>query len=120
LPDPVGASYYSCKPVFKHDSIIISPNDDVGERKDIANRVTVPTFQIYSNPTVKLSDIKTRRFDLIDRAASKAKAEIQAQEDVELFKAIDESSYFEVKLDKPKWKSPIRKMIDYVKRKISR
>lgn len=72
LPDPVGASYYSCKPVFKHDSIVISPNDDIGERRNIVNRVTVPTFQIYSNPTIKLSDIKSRRFDLIDRAVSKA------------------------------------------------
>lgn len=30
-------------------------------------QVTLPTFEIVNNPTVRLSDIKMRRFNLIDR-----------------------------------------------------
>ena len=133
-----GASYYSSKPTYDHNRIIISPNDDIGERRLIANRVTVPQFEIFSNPTVRISDIKSRRFDLIDRAVSKARAQIQAQEDVEVFKAIDEAAGLEGRYiysvetkedqtdveiketEKPKWKSPIRKLINYVKQKICR
>lgn len=33
-----------------------------------ARRVTMPFFEIASNPTVRLDDIRQRRFDLIDRA----------------------------------------------------
>lgn len=30
-------------------------------------RVTVPEFEIFSNPTVKISDVARRRFNVIDR-----------------------------------------------------
>lgn len=33
-----------------------------------SSRVTVPLFEIHKEPTIKLSDIKTRRFNIIDRA----------------------------------------------------
>ena len=31
-----------------------------------ARRVAMPTFEISSNPTIRLSDIRARRFDIID------------------------------------------------------
>jgi len=32
-----------------------------------ARRVTMPTFEIASNPTIRLEDVQARRFDLMDR-----------------------------------------------------
>lgn len=31
-----------------------------------AQRVTVPEFEIFSNPTIKISDVKQRRFSILD------------------------------------------------------
>jgi hypothetical protein len=31
------------------------------------SRVIVPEFEIFSNPIIRIADIKTRRFNLIDR-----------------------------------------------------
>ena len=31
------------------------------------DRVIVPEFELYSNPVIKISDVKQRRFNLIDR-----------------------------------------------------
>lgn len=110
---------------YKHNSIIIVPDKVIGQKDRIlvrGRRVTVPQFEIYSNPTVKISDIKSRRFSMIDRytrevhghvvigsnkkigiwnkiqtngfpsmqqAVQKARDEIMAQEDAEIFKILD-------------------------------
>jgi hypothetical protein len=31
------------------------------------NKVIIPEFEIYSNPTISLDEIKNRRFSLMDR-----------------------------------------------------
>ena len=54
---------------FAHRAITI---DSRGKAQDaikrvFGNRVTVPEFEIYSNPTIKISDIASRRFNIIDR-----------------------------------------------------
>jgi len=49
----------------------------------------VPTFEIASYPTVRLSQVKQRMFNIIDRAQVKAKNELSQREDTEIFKAID-------------------------------
>lgn len=48
-------------------------------------RVLFPLFEIASNPEIPLTQVKERRFDLIERAQDLAKAEIQAQEDQKSF-----------------------------------
>jgi len=48
-------------------------------------RVLFPLFEIASNPEIPLTQVKERRFDLIERAQDLAKAEIQAQEDTKSF-----------------------------------
>ena len=53
------------------------------------DRVTVPEFEIVSNPTVRIAEVKRRRFNVIDRAQQKARQEIQAQEDANIFAALD-------------------------------
>lgn len=52
-------------------------------------RVHVPLFEIASNPQIAITEIKARRFDLVDRALDKAKSEIQAAEDVRVFATMD-------------------------------
>ena len=54
-----------------------------------SDRVTVPEFEVVSNPTVRIAEVKRRRFNVIDRAQQKARQEIQAQEDANIFSALD-------------------------------
>ena len=58
-----------------------------GDIVNIANplRVTVPTFEIVSNPMIPITQIKERRFDIVSRSLNLAKAEIGAAEDGHVF-----------------------------------
>ncbi len=52
-------------------------------------RITVPIFELASNPQIPLTQIKERRFDLVERSIDLGKAAIQASEDTRVFAAID-------------------------------
>jgi len=52
-------------------------------------RVIFPLFEISSNPEIPLTQVKERRFDLIERSQDLAKAEIQAEEDNRVFAVLD-------------------------------
>lgn len=52
-------------------------------------RVIFPLFELASNPEIPLTQIKERRFDLIERAQEKAKSAIQAAEDTRVFAVLD-------------------------------
>jgi hypothetical protein len=52
-------------------------------------RVIFPLFEVSSNPEIPLTQIKERRFDLIERAQDLAKAQIQAEEDTRVFDVLD-------------------------------
>lgn len=80
-----------CLISFKHDYIIISDDDSIGQEKNLGfgRRVTVPTFEIFNNPTIKIGEIKHRRFDVIQRSILKARDEIMNQEDANIFNALD-------------------------------
>ena len=52
-------------------------------------RVTVPTFEIVANPLIPISQIKERRFDIVERSLNLAKAEIGATEDGHIFGLFD-------------------------------
>lgn len=52
-------------------------------------RVIFPLFEIASNPEIPLTQIKERRFDLIERAQDLARAQIQAAEDERVFATLD-------------------------------
>lgn len=52
-------------------------------------RVIFPLFEIASNPEIPLTQVKERRFDLIERAQDLAKSEIQAEEDTRVFAVLD-------------------------------
>jgi len=51
--------------------------------------VMVPTFEIASNPTIRLNEMRQRRFYIVDRAQVRAKDSLQRQEDIEVFKVIN-------------------------------
>ena len=52
-------------------------------------RVIFPLFEIASNPEIPLTQIKERRFDLIERAQDLSRAMIQAAEDERVFAVLD-------------------------------
>lgn len=55
-------------------------------------RVIFPLFEIASNPEIPLTQIRERRYDLIERAQNLAKSQIQAAEDSRLFDVLDSVS----------------------------
>jgi hypothetical protein len=61
-------------------------------------RVTMPLFEIQSNPQFNLSDIRNRRFDIIDRTAQG----IMEEEDRRIFEAIDDPTVPQNKPSPPK------------------
>jgi hypothetical protein len=52
-------------------------------------RVIFPLFEIASNPEIPLTQIKERRFDLIERAQDLGRAQVQAAEDERVFGVLD-------------------------------
>lgn len=52
-------------------------------------RVIFPLFEIASNPEIPLTQVKERRFDLIERSQDLARAQIQAAEDARAFDVMD-------------------------------
>lgn len=52
-------------------------------------RVLFPLFEIASNPEIPLTQVKERRFDLIQRAQDLARSQIQAAEDERVFQVLD-------------------------------
>jgi hypothetical protein len=86
-------------PVYDRDidvtAVVISSNGTGPESRVFGDRVTIPEFEIYSNPTVRIAEVKRRRFNVIDRAVQKARQEIMAQEDANIFAALDAASRVE-------------------------
>ena len=76
-------------------AIVVSSNGAVPESRIKGDRISVPEFEIVSNPTVRISEVKRRRFNVIDRAQQRARQEIQAQEDANIFAALDFASSVE-------------------------
>jgi hypothetical protein len=87
-PLPQGAM-----PTYDRDidvtAVVISSNGTGPESRVFGDRVVVPTFEIFSNPTVRIAEVKRRRFNVIDRAVQKARQEIMAQEDANIFAGMD-------------------------------
>ena len=79
-------------PVYDRDidvaAVVVSSNGSAPESRVFGDRVTIPEFEVVSNPTVRIAEVKRRRFNVIDRAQQKARQEIQAQEDANVFGAL--------------------------------
>ena len=66
---------------------VISRRGGVPDAITEGEEVLVPTFEIATNPQIRLSEIKARRFYIVDRAQIKAKEAIQKEEDTNIFNA---------------------------------
>ena len=67
---------------------VIARRGAVPDEIQEGEEVLVPTFEIAVNPQVRLSEIKARRFYIVDRAQIKAKEAIQKEEDTNIFTAL--------------------------------
>jgi hypothetical protein len=76
-------------------AVVISSNGTGPESRVFGDRLAVPLFELFSNPTVRISEVRRRRFNVIDRAVQKARQEIMAQEDANIFAAIDSAAEIE-------------------------
>lgn len=87
-PLPTGAL-----PVYERDidvaAVVVAANGAVPESIVHGDRITVTEFDIASNPVVKIREVRQRRFNVIERAVQKARQEIQANEDANVFAALD-------------------------------
>lgn len=52
----------------------------------------LPTYDMVSNPTMRIADIQRRRFNIIDHAQESVRQATQAQEDAAIFAALDAMS----------------------------
>lgn len=87
-PLPQGALPYYDKDV-NVPAVVISEEGKTPETIVKGKRILIPMFELGSNPKIPFTQIKERRFNLIDRAQDKAKQEIQAAEDELGFAAFD-------------------------------
>ena len=76
-------------------AVVVSSNGSGPESRVFGDRVVIPEFEVYANPTVRIAEVKRRRFNVIDRAVQKARQEIMAQEDANVFAAMDAASSVE-------------------------
>ena len=86
-------------PVYDRDidvaAVVVSSNGGAPQSQVYSDRVTVAELEIVCNPTARIHEVRRRRFNLIDRAVQKARQEIMAQEDANIFAALDTASTIE-------------------------
>jgi hypothetical protein len=83
-------------PVYDKDVkipvVVVSKRGSAPDSIVEGERITVGTWEIVSYPQVRFSQVKERRYNLIDRAQQRAKLDLMAEEDRNVFNAIDRSS----------------------------
>jgi len=83
-------------PVYDKDvdakAYVISKRGQVPDQIIEGDRIQVPTFEVVSYPQVRFSQVKERRFNVIDRAQQRAKSDIMAVEDAEIFALVDQAA----------------------------
>lgn len=67
---------------------VVARRGAVPDQIQEGEEILVPTWEIAANPTIRLSEIKARRFYIVDRAQIKAKEAIQKEEDTQIFSAL--------------------------------
>lgn len=80
-------------PLYERDidvsAFVVSANGSVPEAVVRGDRVFIPEFDIASHPVVRIREARQRRFNIIERTVQKAKQEIAANEDSNLFASLD-------------------------------
>lgn len=79
----------------RYEKDVASVAHVIGRRGQVPDKVVegeevlVPTWEIAANPQIRISEIKARRFYIVDRAQMKAKEAIQKAEDTEILRDIE-------------------------------
>jgi len=80
-------------PVYDRDvdakAFVVSKRGQAPDQLVEGERIQVPTFEVVAYPQVRFSQIKERRFNIIDRAQQRAKSDIMAVEDETCFSLLD-------------------------------
>lgn len=84
-------------PVYDKDTENISAEaiasqSAVSQVKIEGERIMVPIFEIAANPTVKLREVKIRRFNMIDRIQVRTRQFMQEAEDAAIINTLDKAS----------------------------
>ena len=86
-------------PVYDRDidvaAVVISSNGAAPESQVYSERISVPYLELVCNPTVRIREVRTRRFNIIDRAVQKARQELMAMEDANGFAALNVAAQIE-------------------------
>lgn len=86
-PLPQGALPYYDKDIDV-PAIVIGEEGQTPEAVIRGTRILVPLFELGSNPKVSFTELKERRYNLIDRAQDKARQDLQEKEDSLIFAAM--------------------------------
>ena len=80
-------------PVYDRDvdakAFVVGKRGQAPQQIIEGERIQVPTWEIVANPQIRMSQVKERRFNIIDRAQQRAKSDIMAVEDANAFRLID-------------------------------
>jgi hypothetical protein len=91
--DPLPQGVY---PVYDKDIkipvYIVGKRGQAPDRIVEGERVTIPTWEMVCYPQARFSQIKARRFNLIDRIQTRARLDLSAIEDQNIFNAIGAAS----------------------------
>jgi hypothetical protein len=73
-----------------HGFLAINSRNRIEKYSPLKTRkVVFPSFEIIASPTIRLDDVKSRRFSMISRSVQTAQAQILKQEDDAIFEALD-------------------------------
>lgn len=68
-------------PTYDRDIDVSAVIKDDASTKVFGQRVAMPTFEIFASPTIRIGEVKSRRFNMIDRGNQHADCYIWPQED---------------------------------------
>ena len=74
---------------FKVDTYVVSKRGQVPDKIIETDRIQVPTHELASFPSIRYSHIREKRFNLIERAQTRAKLDLMQLEDQEIFSVIN-------------------------------
>ena len=84
-------------PIYDRDTEEISAEaiasqSAITQTKIVGERIMVPVFEIASNPTIKLREVKIRRFNIIDRIQVRTRQFMQEAEDAMIINLLNAAS----------------------------
>lgn len=84
-------------PIYDRDTEEISAEaiasqSAITQTKITSERILVPVFEIAANPTIKLREVKIRRFNIIDRIQVRTRQFMQEQEDAAIINILNSAS----------------------------